>query len=292
MKIISAQRSPVAVKKPLPKKDSGKPSSESFSDALKTVRRVALLGDFGDMARRPTISDVEIIVCFADIRGFTRYCNRLQQKSLDNRIQNFLKDYLEIYSLAVLTEVCHLETETKYGKTELRRVIIPTTYKNLGDGVMLIWELPASASKLIQGLASHYILKVLFTIYRLFVSRFHRARNVGVDAYSDEVKELELGFGVARGHAWKLNFGHHVKFDYAGSVVNLAARLSDKARPHGIICQYELSHALFDRFRIKKIGNQLSFNLKGLGKRQAFAFSKREIEALWSKSDIWKEAVE
>ena len=46
----------------------------------------------------PKISDAEIIVCFADVRGFTAYCRKLQQEMQDRKIQNFLRDYFKIFN--------------------------------------------------------------------------------------------------------------------------------------------------------------------------------------------------
>lgn len=248
--------------------------------------RCVRLGDFFDIARAPTISDVEIAVVFCDIRGFTSYCNRLQQRSLDSRIQNFLKDFLRIFSIAVLQEIWSLEPdgiddELTHIDARLRDALVPATYKNLGDGVMLVWEIPADADIVLQGRITHEILACVFRIYESFGSTFSDPDPVKIDAYSDEVKDLKIGFGIARGHAWKLDFGHHLKPDYAGSIVNLAARLQDQARPEGIVCQYHFSQSLFDEMRGKQIGKVQNIEaLKGLDQVKIISLHDKDFSKL------------
>ncbi len=253
--------------------------------------RCLRLGQFFDIAYPPKVSDVEIVVCFADLRGFTAYCHALQKVSLDNRIQNFLKDYFKIYSLSVLNELWKREPSEGWTmpvdqqvsgtqlEAEIREILVPVTYKNLGDGVMLVWEVPNDASISVQGMAMHAILQIVFNIFNRFKEKFHSLSMAEVDAYSQKVTELNIGFGLARGHAWKLDFGHHMKFDYAGSIVNLAARLQDQARPEGIVCQYEFSQALFDRMIKKRVGRaQLLKTIKGIGSQKVIFLSSNDIK--------------
>lgn len=256
--------------------------------------RCVRLGQFFDIAYPPKVTDVEIVVCFADLRGFTSYCHTLQKTSLDNRIQNFLKDYFSIYSLSVLQEIWRLEPSDEEDgmdqtSAEIKDIIVPITYKNLGDGVLIVWEIPPNASKSVQGMATHSILQVILNVYNQFTGRFHDLADVDVDAYSEKVKQLRIGFGMARGHAWKLDFGHHAKFDYAGSIVNLAARLQEHARPEGIVCQYEFSQACFEMLLKKGLGKvRVLKTLKGIGKQKVFVLSpsdmKKDIDEYWIES--------
>src|ERR1035438_25819 len=64
---------------------------------LDLLPKVMNLGGFLSASLRPHIRDSEIIVCFADIRGFTEYCKRLQEDSHDRKIQNFLQRYFSIF---------------------------------------------------------------------------------------------------------------------------------------------------------------------------------------------------
>jgi hypothetical protein len=71
--------------------------SEEVNERLDLLPKVMNLGGFLSASVRPQIRDSEIIVCFADIRGFTEYCKRLQEDSHDRKIQNFLQRYFSIF---------------------------------------------------------------------------------------------------------------------------------------------------------------------------------------------------
>jgi class 3 adenylate cyclase len=258
--------------------------TDPWAFVVRNFERFSRLKDFSNIARSPAVSDVEVIVCFADIRGFTAYCNKLQKNSLDNRIHNFLKQYLEIYGYAVLQEIWELEPidadKISQQDSAIRDIIIPSTYKNLGDGMMLVWEIPPDCPILIQGLATHHILRIVRFIYNAFDELFHNPGPVETDAFSESVKDLKIGFGLARGHAWKMNFGQNIAPDYAGSVVNLAARLQDMARPEGIVCQYEYSQTLFDNFVSCEIAKEVSLKgLKGFETKKAVFLAKDTLNA-------------
>ncbi len=246
--------------------------------------RSLFLKSFADAGRSPTMTDVEIAVCFSDLRGFTKYVNALQSKSLDNRVHHFLRSYFAIYPEAVLKTVWWLEPqkedeEITADANELRRLIVPTSYKNLGDGMMIVWELQDASDGRMQGLATHQIYIIINVIRRLFSALTTQFGPVETDIYSDHVKDLKLGFGLARGHAWRLDFGSHLPRDYAGSIVNLAARLQGYARPEGIVSQLSFSEALFralteeDKGSIKTIRS-----LKGIEGQQVEVWMSDEVK--------------
>jgi class 3 adenylate cyclase len=248
-----------------------------------------------DIAQSPTISDVEIAVCFFDIRGFTRYCNRLQERSLDTRIQNFLREFLAIFSLSVLETIWRIEpsdpTQQLTARTHaIRDAVVPTTYKNLGDGIMLVWELPRTATLEIQGRITHAIFYTVMYVFRRFYEQFDL--NVGpveIESFAEEVKSLKLGAGLTRGHAWKLDFGQHLKLDYAGSVVNLAARLQGRARPDGVVCQRQFSQALFDKLAREKIGTTATVKaLKGLRAQPIVTLRHSDIAKLFKNAPAFE----
>ena len=257
----------------------------------KNFDRYTSLGSFADISQPPKITDVEIAVCFADIRGFTNYCNALQQMSLDSKIQNFLRDYFQIYPTAVLLDIWQNEPdedeELKESEALIRKLIVPTSYKNLGDGVMLVWEIPSNTSLIVQGLLMYRIHDVIMNIFNNFDEFFIKSGMIEIDSYSEYVKDLRMGFGLARGHAWKLDFGHHLKFDYAGSIVNLAARLQDQARPEGIVSQYTFSQSLFDQFIKDGYGKiQETDGIKGLSKQKIVLMTGTEIRTIKEKEKI------
>jgi len=202
---------------------------------------------------------VEVAVCFADLRGFTQYVHQLQKDGQDNKVQNFLRDYFGIYPMSVLYSIWNLEPdgteEISEIDAELRRLLVPASYKNLGDGMMIVWELQTASTMVVQGLATRYIVRIIQEIERNFIQLTTKLGAVEIDSYSRHVSELGMGFGLARGHAWRLEFGYHSAPDYAGSIVNLAARLQGLARPSGIVAQLGFSESIFHESVKKKRGS-------------------------------------
>lgn len=247
-------------------------------------RRFVQLGDFFQVARPPRISDVEIVVCFSDIRGFTAYCNELQKHSQDQRIQNFLKRYLEIYSFSVLFEIWLMEPtgrEMTNDEVIVRDAIIPTTYKNLGDGMMLVWELPKDVPPEIHDTICARILSIVQNIYEFFYGFFSAPDLAGINAYSEHVKHLKIGFGISRGRAWKLDFGRNIQPDYAGSIVNIAARLQTQARPEGVMCHYNVAPSHLSVLLEKRVGKLRKLTtLKGLGAQKAVFLKRNDLRHL------------
>jgi class 3 adenylate cyclase len=154
-------------------------------------------------------------------------------------VHEFLSAYFQIYPKAVLELVYALEpkaeSEISVQGEQVRNMIVPSMFKNLGDGMMLVWEL--QGGRAVHDAVTARILQILATIQRLFNHLVAaQARGAG-PPYSTAVSSLRLGFGLARGHAWRLTFSRQRTMDYAGSIVNLAARLQDLARPEGIVAQ-------------------------------------------------------
>jgi len=218
-----------------------------FTHVVDGYNRALFLGSFLEAGRVPSVTDVEIAVCFADLRGFTRYVHALQSDGQDSRVQDFLGDYFQIYPKAVLEMVYALEPEQ--GKqlsaqgAQVRNMIVPSMFKNLGDGMMLIWELQGERKT--QDEVSASILRTVAAIQRFFARLLADHAATGVKPYATAVNNLRLGFGLARGRAWRFNFGRHRSADYAGSIVNLAARLQDLARPEGIVAEVGFCDPVF-----------------------------------------------
>lgn len=269
-------------------------AKDEWTAVSRNYYRCAKLGQYFDISFEPKISDVEVMVCFSDLRGFIAYCKKLQEKSLDSRIHNFLRAYFSIYGLAVLRHIWALEPDDPEAilseeASQIRSIIVPKTYKNLGDGVMLVWEIPAGTPPVIQGKATHRVLLIINRIFQSFEKRFRNPGIVEVDAYSELVKKMRIGFGLARGHAWKLDFGSNLKPDYAGSVINLASRLQDLARPEGVVCQREFSQSLLDSLVAKKVAKMKdSGDLKGLGTDKIVFIGRGALEDSLSTSSARK----
>ena len=249
---------------------------------MKGYERTLFLGDFADSGRFPKMIDVEVAVCFTDLRGFTKYVHSLQKDGQDNRVQHFLRDYFQIYPQEVLHELWHMEERDEDRDTsvdaELRRLLVPSAYKNLGDGMMLIWELQDASNMRIQGLAT----RAIFSIVEKFKERFHEMTHdlgpVEIDSYSRHAEALKLGIGLARGHAWRMDFGHSRPIDYAGSIVNLAARLQGYARPEGVVAQLGFSESWFRHLAKKGKGRiQNISSIKGMESNPIDIWTSNEV---------------
>lgn len=244
------------------RKNQGKVDADARSKVERTELLHRILGfkHFLSSGFEPRISDAEIVVCFADVRGFTDYCRRLQQEMQDRKIQNFLRDYFKIFNEGLFdTLTSDLDPEIL---TKIERYAVPTMHKNLGDGLMMVWEIPFELDNQNQGSLTQLIIWILQGIEERFYYRFRNLTPVELDSYSEEVTKLDIGFGIAKGHAWRLDFGQNV--DYAGSIINLASRLASRARPRGLIADYDVSTWLFDEMVQSGIGKIVTLkNIKG-----------------------------
>lgn len=228
---------------------SQRPARSSFEIVIEGYERALFLGHFLEAGRTPSVSHVEIAVCFADLRGFTRYVDALQAKFQDSRVHELLGSYFQIYPRAILETVYLLERQEPSQMTamdkQIRDAIVPSMFKTLGDGMMLVWELPGERA--LQDRVSARILQVVAAIRRLFENLIEGSVKSAAKPYSDAVGELKLGFGLARGGAWRLDFGGRRPLDYAGSIVNIAARLQDLARPEGVVAEAGFCDPAFSR---------------------------------------------
>jgi class 3 adenylate cyclase len=68
--------------------------------------------------------------------------------------------------------------------------------------------------------------------------------------------DLDLGIGIAQGYATVGAFGYEGRVDYTaiGSVVNLAARLSDKAGPGEVLIDRKTRASLDDAAKVDALG--------------------------------------
>ena len=126
---------------------------------------------------------------------------------------------------------------------------------------MLVWE--TQAERRVQDVVAARILQTVKAVQRLFRHLVANTANAAPEPYSAVISDLRLGFGLARGHAWRLDFGRHRSLDYAGSVVNLAARLQDLARPEGIVAEV----GFCDPVLRKAPGKRAGVTVNGMDKR-------------------------
>jgi hypothetical protein len=138
------------------------------------------------------------LILFTDIRGFTRWSEKIEVFTHLNR---FVSDFLAIIR---------------------RRFPPPAFVKGLGDGAMIVQELAPDEPNPREIL--YQALQVIIQVNDEFATLCDEfARSVGHHT------DLKLGWGVVRGEVKKLTD------DYVGSNVNKCARLCDVARPFGIV---------------------------------------------------------
>jgi class 3 adenylate cyclase len=277
--MVKAQRGTHSI----PQKRPTRADNETFQMVVEGYERTLFLRSFADAGRAPVMSDVDVAVCFADLRGFTDYVHKLQMIGQDNRVQRFLSSYFTIYTRAILHRVWSFEPdgvdqEPSASHHELRRLLVPAFYKNLGDGMMVVWELHSASTMVIHGLATRYIVQIVNNIRRLFMRLTTQLGPVEIDSYSEHVRDLKMGFGLAKGHAWRLDFGQG-NVDYAGSILNLAARLQGMARPEGLVAQLGFSESKF--LELQSDGNGSCRSIlapKGLGSARVEVYASKEVE--------------
>ena len=177
------------------------------------------------------------------------YCRKLQTELQDIKIQNFLRAYFRIFNEGLMAwmvrniddDYTEIDGQKNTVSQELAKFIIPTMHKNLGDGMMIVWEVPA-LDVLMQSQLTICIYGAVHEIAQRFYRQFRNLDAIELNAYSGDAANLEMAFGIAKGHTWRLNFGSTI--DYAGSIINLASRLEGYARPDGIVAHYEVSCSL------------------------------------------------
>jgi class 3 adenylate cyclase len=183
----------------------------------------------------PVVTHRDAIVAFFDIRGFTPYVKQTEHYL----VSRFLEDYFAIYPQAVRVV---LERKDMALKGRARRVLLePDAFKRLGDGMMLVWEFPGERySREQRDAAVVAILDIAQTIRERFGAL------VAQDLFGEHAKDLRLGCGISRGTASRVDYRKSGS-DYVGPVVNMAARLQDKARREGMVASYDMCAEHFQR---------------------------------------------
>lgn len=234
--------------------------SKLMHKAADNARLASELGAFAQVLVPPSVSHREIVVCYSDVRGFTSYCDAMQRSSSQKKIHNFLSNLFPVFAQGVLMRLMDLETgSTSMRKpdpmdVEARRFLRPTSWKTLGDGIVLVWELDGVSNMATAGLVAMDIMSTVNLMSAFFSHRFRNLTPQEKDGFSDEVTKLRLGFGLARGHALRLDFPGWPVPDYAGNIMNLGSRLVNLARPEGTVAHIDVSRPMFQSFSKDKYG--------------------------------------
>jgi class 3 adenylate cyclase len=235
------------------RRKSGIDENSLMKATLQNTGTIQGLGAFARVLVPPTVSHREVVVLYADVRGFTDYCYKLQQQGSNKKIHNFLMALFPVFANGLLMHLISnaRELPRKRGReagevTEVSRLLMPSSWKTLGDGMLMVWELDGATSSRVAGQVSKDIWLLASAMSDFFSFQFRNLTSHEKDAYSDRVTELKLAFGLARGHALRLDFPGGSLPDYAGNVMNLGARLVDFARPEGTVAQYDVAPGLFE----------------------------------------------
>jgi class 3 adenylate cyclase len=162
----------------------------------------------------------DLVVLFADIRGFTRFAEKQDPQ----------------YVVSVLNRILTALT------TPLR-VMDGILDKYIGDGLLAFFEPANSLADAVERAT---------TAGRMM----HRAfQNLHEDVPSEELRALGLGIGICAGRVVVGNVGSEASMDYTvvGDAVNVAARLQAMAKPGEIIISESTYVLLKNPSRAEKV---------------------------------------
>lgn len=219
--------------------------STNFSDILLGFERTLHLESLAELGRPANLTQVEVIACVVDVRGFTKFVQD-DQADAQRLAPEFIREFFSIFPKAVLREAWNLEPEPHHAPTEfqvgVRNLIVPRLAKKMGDGVFLVWEVDGHVGpKVKQGLR-YAILDIIGYVQESF---YELIRDMAIR--SPFLKwNMKLGVGLAAGQAWRHDYDRGGQIDYSGSPMNLASRLQDLARPQGVCvhARFEANHLL------------------------------------------------
>jgi len=201
------------------------------------------LGSFLDAGRSADCDNVMVVACFVDIRGFTPAWDAMAGRQTKFKLSDFLAKYHRMFLEAVLTMRSISEGIWRRRVPDLAETLleasIPASFKRLGDGMLLVWEVPDQRGKAVLEALYCAILDTVTCVRGEFV----RIIDDLCDDVPTEIRSLRLGVGVASGDVLRLTFGNR-DTEYVGSVLNLGARLQGVARPDGVRVQQGVGEAL------------------------------------------------
>jgi class 3 adenylate cyclase len=210
---------------------------------------------------KPDVTPVEIVVAFIDVRGFTRYVATHSQSTasvgeltmvLFGMLPRAVDDVVCSGSNAVRNVARELEAiDKEFSPRIAQDLLMPNTFKRLGDGVMLVWEMRMPKVKP-EGQITYVVPteKVTAAVISGIFDTVHRVCREFTSGVADGNRfdagaaDLRLGCGLGRGPALRLDLGRDFLPDYVGTVCNRAARLQGLARPHGWVVEKGLARPL------------------------------------------------
>jgi class 3 adenylate cyclase len=162
----------------------------------------------------------EISYVFVDLRGFTAFTDSAEPEEVESVLQLF-----------------HATMGALIDRYE------GTLDRFAGDGILIFYNDPLPVPDAAQRATS-----MALAMQEHFRPLRERWSKMGYD--------LDLGIGIARGYATLGAFGYEGRVDYTaiGSVVNLAARLSNEAGPGEVLIDRRTRAALDDAADVESLG--------------------------------------
>jgi class 3 adenylate cyclase len=162
----------------------------------------------------------EICYVFADLRGFTAFTDSAEPEEVEAALREFHA------TMGALVVECG-----------------GTLDKFAGDGMLIFFNDPLPVPD-----APQRATRMAIAMQQRFCDLRARWLKLGY--------ELGLGIGIAQGYATVGAFGYESRVDYTaiGSVVNLAARLSDKAGPGEVLIDRKTRASLDDGAKVEALG--------------------------------------
>jgi class 3 adenylate cyclase len=145
-------------------------------------------------------SDLKALIVFVDIRGFTVWSENVGNAAI---LDEFVEHWYKILD---------------------RNFTDATLIKHLGDGAMIVQEMPEkTTAKILKDILSGMLKKVYHTgeEFGKFCKKLSEEEGTKIPLF--------LGWGIAKGPVKKING------DYIGSDINKCSRFCDIARPFGIV---------------------------------------------------------
>jgi class 3 adenylate cyclase/CheY-like chemotaxis protein len=162
----------------------------------------------------------EISYVFADLRGFTAFTDSAEPEEVESVLRQF-----------------HATMGALVAEYE------GTLDRFAGDGILIFFNDPLPVSD-----AAGRATRMALAMQQRFCDLRTRWSKLGYD--------LDLGIGIAQGYATLGAFGYEGRVDYTaiGSVVNLAARLSDRAGPGEVLIDRKTRASLDDAANVDALG--------------------------------------
>jgi len=199
---------------------------------------------------------VEVIVMFIDLRDSTEWSKKLADGSYVVKFMNKFTDW-----------VLSRASQAPHGWP---------TVKHIGDGLMLVWEVPQPSLMLTLANAVVGLGYSLSSGYESWVKSTR-------DFYREVPRAI--GVGVAFGSAQRLT-SENGSYDYSGVPVNLASKLQNLARPHSgvvILDDWSLANEFADKF-IKRGKMQIGDELIAIRATEGVRFSAPHRNGFSSKN--------